>query len=75
MIELFEEQAKKTPNSIALKYKDDELTYKELSEKVYNFAVYLKAKGVKPNEGVTLLIHRSLEMVVAMLAVLKCGAY
>ena len=58
LIELFEEQAKKTPNSIALKYKDDELTYKELSEKVYNFAVYLKAKGVKPNEGVTLLIHR-----------------
>lgn len=75
LIELFEEQAKKTPNSIALKYKDDELTYKELSEKVYNFAVYLKSKGVKPNEGVTLLIHRSLEMVVAMLAVLKCGAY
>ncbi len=75
LIELFEEQAKKTPNSIALKYKDDELTYKELSEKVYNFAVYLKAKGVKPNEGVTLLIHRSLEMVVAMLTVLKCGAY
>ena len=75
LIELFEDQAKKTPNAIALKYKDDELTYKELSQKVYNFAVYLNAKGVKPNKGVTLLIHRSLEMVVAQLATLKCGAY
>ncbi len=75
LIELFEEQAKKTPNNIALKYKDKELTYKELSQKVHNFAVYLKNKGVTPNSGVTLLIHRSLEMIVAMFAVLKCGAH
>lgn len=75
LIELFEEQANKTPNAIALKYKDEELTYGELSKKVYNFAVYLKAQGVKPNMGVTLLIHRSLEMIVAMFAVLRCGAY
>ena len=75
LIELFEEQAKKTPNNIALKYKDKELTYKELSQKVHNFAVYLKNKGVTPNSGITLLIHRSLEMIVAMFAVLKCGAH
>ena len=49
LIELFEEQAKKTPNNIALKYKDEKLTYKELSQKVNNFAVYLKGKGVTPN--------------------------
>ena len=75
LIELFEEQAKKTPNNIALKYKDEELTYKELSQKIHNFAVYLKDNGVTPNSGVTLLIHRSLEMIVAMFAVLKCGAH
>src|SRR5699024_6209672 len=75
LIEQFESQAQKTPNNIALKYKDNELTYKELLQKVHNFAVYLKNKGVTPNSGVTLLIHRSLEMIVAMFAVLKCGAH
>ena len=75
LIELFEEQADKTPDNIALKYKDETLTYGELKQKVYNFAVYLKSQGIKPNIGVTLLIHRSLEMIVAMFAVLKCGAH
>lgn len=75
LIELFEEQARKTPNNIAIKYKDEELTYKELSQKVHNLASYLISKGVKPNSGVTLLIHRSLEMIVAIFAVLKCGAH
>ena len=46
LIEQFESQAQKTPNNIALKYKDSELTYKELSQKIHNFAVYLKNKGV-----------------------------
>lgn len=75
LIELFEEQADKTPNNIALKYMDSELTYGELKQKIYNFACYLKSQGVTPNSGVTLLIHRSLEMIIAMFAVLKCGAH
>lgn len=75
LIELLEEQAQKTPDHIALKYKDQELTYKEFIQKIYNFAHVLQLQGVKPNDGVTLLINRSLEMLIAMFAVLKCGAH
>ena len=75
LIELLEEQAIKTPDNVAVKYKDQELTYKEFIQKIYNFAYVLQSQGVKPNDGVTLLINRSLEMLIAMFAVLKCGAH
>ena len=75
LIELFEEQALRTPNNIALKYKDKELTYKELKNHINNFASLLRKHGVSQNSGVTLLIHRSLEMIIAIFAVLKCGAH
>lgn len=75
LIELFEEQSEKTPDACALKYIDKELTYKEFSQEINNFAYVLQSKGIQPNDGVTLLINRSLEMLIAMFAVLKCGAY
>ncbi len=75
LIELFNEQVEKHPDSIALKFHDKELTYSEFNQKVENFANILYEHGVRKNMGVTLLIHRSLEMLIAMFAVLKCGAY
>ena len=75
LITLFEKQVKKTPNKIALKFKDKTLTYNELYKYVCKFANYLRKKGVKPKTPVVLLINRSLEMVISMLATLKVGAY
>lgn len=75
IISLFDKQVKKSPNNIALKFKNKELTYGELNKYVCRFAGYLRKKGITKNTPVVLLIDRSLEMVIAMLAVLKAGGY
>ncbi|MDO5555629.1 MAG: amino acid adenylation domain-containing protein [Clostridia bacterium] len=74
LVELFEKQVKKNPNNVALKFKNKKLTYKELDEKVNVLANYFTSIGIK-EEPITLLLNRSLEMVISMLAVLKVGAY
>ena len=71
--ELFEEQALKTPNNIALVYEDQELTYQHLNEKANQLAHYLRKKGVKPDTLVAIAVDRSLEMVVGLLGILKAG--
>lgn len=75
LISLFEKQVKKTPNHIALQFKDSTLTYSELYDKVCKFANHLRKKGINKNTPVVLLINRSLEMVIAILATLKAGGY
>ena len=75
LISLFEKQVKKTPNHQALQFKDTILTYAELYEKVCKFANHLRKKGINRNTPVVLLINRSMEMVIAMLATLKAGGY
>ena len=67
LISLFEKQVKKTPNHIALQFKDSTLTYSELYDKVCKFANHLRKKGINKNTPVVLLINRSLEMVIAIL--------
>ncbi|ADL52201.1 amino acid adenylation domain protein [Clostridium cellulovorans 743B] len=71
--ELFEAQVEKTPNSIALIYGEEKLTYKELNEKVNKLAVVLRNKGVKPNDIVGIMVERSFEMIVGILGILKAG--
>lgn len=73
LIDLFEYQVKTVPNKIAVKYKDEELTYKELYEKVCNCAYILRQKGVKNNVIVSILLPRSIDMIIGILAVVKAG--
>lgn len=73
IIELFEEQADKTPNAVAILYKDEKLTYKDLKEKVNNFSYYLYKRGVKKGEIVGTLLDRSSNLIISMLAIMKCG--
>ncbi len=73
-IDLFNIQVAKTPNKTAVIFNDCKLTYKELDEKSNQIANYLIAHGVKNNNIVGLLVNRSLEMVVAMIGILKAGA-
>ncbi|MDM5265145.1 non-ribosomal peptide synthetase [Bacillus wiedmannii] len=71
---LFEEQVEKTPNSIALDFGDEVLTYHELNSKANRLARILIEKKVQPDYIVGIMINRSTEMFIAMLAVLKAGA-
>ena len=74
IVDLFEEQAEKTPNKIAVIFENQELTYQELNEKANQLARYLIKNGVTNNSVVGIMLPRSLEIIVAFLAVLKTGA-
>ncbi|HEX5604654.1 MAG TPA: condensation domain-containing protein, partial [Pyrinomonadaceae bacterium] len=72
--ELFEEQVARTPSAVAVVHEGESLSYAELNERANQVAHYLVAQGVTPDEVVGLSMERSLELVVAMLGVLKAGA-
>ena len=71
--ERFEQQAAASPEAIAVSFADERLTYRELNEQANRLAHYLRSLGVGPETCVGILIARSLETVVAILAVLKAG--
>ncbi|BAZ37908.1 amino acid adenylation domain protein [Calothrix sp. NIES-4101] len=71
--QLFEEQVEKTPNAIAVVFDGQKLTYQELNSRANQLAHYLQKLGVKPHVIVGICVERSLEMVVALLAIMKSG--
>ncbi|MGF1756724.1 amino acid adenylation domain-containing protein [Photobacterium sagamiensis] len=78
---LFEAQAEKMPDSVALLFEDQQLTYGELNEKANQLAQAirleyqnLREEPLKTDTLIALYLDRSLEMVVTILAVLKAGA-
>lgn len=71
--ELFEEQVEKTPNNIAVVHENESLTFKELNEKSNSLANFLRNNGVTKNSLVGIMLNRSLEVIIAMLAVVKAG--
>ncbi|WP_198299659.1 non-ribosomal peptide synthetase [Tumebacillus avium] len=70
---LFEEQAVRTPQNIAVVDGDRTLTYAELDAEANRLAHHLQEFGVTADAPVGMLIDRSAEMVVALLAILKAG--
>lgn len=70
---LFNEQVIRTPDHIAIVFKDQQLTYKELDERVNWLAHDLRSRGVGPGKITAIMIEHSVEMVVSVLAVLKAG--
>ncbi len=71
--ELFEQQAARRPDAIALLFGKERLTYRELNERANRLARHLRAKGVAREVLVGVCLRRSLDMIVALLAVLKAG--
>src|SRR5829696_5593947 len=71
---LFAAQVARTPAAAAVTFEGRSLTYRELEEASNRLAHLLAAHGVGPGQCVALLLERSAEAVVAMLAVLKAGA-
>ena len=72
--ELFEEQVERTPDAVAVVYEEQSLTYAQLNARASQLAQYLKAARVEVQERVALWLPRSVELLIAQLAVLKCGA-
>ncbi|MBV9790464.1 MAG: amino acid adenylation domain-containing protein, partial [Chloroflexi bacterium] len=71
--QLIEAQAERTPDRMAIVYEGASLTYAELNARANQLAHHLRAEGVGPDVLVALMVERSLEMIVGMLAILKAG--
>jgi amino acid adenylation domain-containing protein len=70
---LFEEQARATPDAVALDFAGERLTYRELNLRANRLAHHLRGLGVETESLVGICLERSLELVVALVAVLKAG--
>ncbi|MFD8369146.1 non-ribosomal peptide synthetase, partial [Streptomyces hygroscopicus] len=71
--ELFEERVRVSPDAVAVVCGEEEVSYGELNARANRLARYLVGLGVGPERIVALALPRSVEMVVALLAVLKAG--
>ncbi|MCU0287925.1 MAG: amino acid adenylation domain-containing protein, partial [Acidobacteria bacterium] len=69
----FEKVVLKNEYKTALVFKNSRITYTELNRRANNLARLLREKGIGPDKVVGLMVERSLEMVIGMLAVMKAG--
>ena len=72
--ELFDRQVMRTPDAVAISFEGRSLSYREVEEAANRLAHLLIAQGAGPGQSVALLMPRSAEAVVTILAVLKSGA-
>ena len=70
---LFEAQAVRAPEAIAVVWGEQKISYQELNVRANQVARYLRRQGVGPEIRVGLCVERSIEMVVGMLGILKAG--
>ncbi len=71
--DLFREQAERTPDAVALVFGERTLTYRELDELSDRLAGALQGLGVGPEVLVGVCLERSVELIVALLGILKTG--
>jgi amino acid adenylation domain-containing protein/non-ribosomal peptide synthase protein (TIGR01720 family) len=69
----FEEQARQSPDAIAVSYQDRQISYSELNRRSNQLARHLLELGVGPDQVVGILMERSVELMIALLGVLKAG--
>ncbi|MGP1993455.1 non-ribosomal peptide synthetase [Zobellia laminariae] len=74
VIQSFEENTNSSPNSVALQFVNEILTYNSLNKKANQLAHYLKAKGINEKSRIALHFNRSSDYIISVLAVLKTGA-
>jgi amino acid adenylation domain-containing protein len=74
IVAMFEVQAARIPDKVAVQLGEERLTYRELNARANQVARMLIKRGVTPSSLVATSFERSPEMIVAMLAVLKAGA-
>ncbi|WP_045770811.1 AMP-binding protein, partial [Xanthomonas albilineans] len=71
---VFEQQAARTPQAIAVVDGQCTLCYADLDARANQLAHHLIAHGIGPEDRIALFLHRGVEVIVAILAVLKAGA-
>ncbi|MGB7874916.1 MAG: condensation domain-containing protein, partial [Anaerolineales bacterium] len=71
--ELIQGQVKRTPDTVAVQFESESLTYQDLDQQADELAEILIAQGIKPGTLVGLFVNRSIEMLVGLLGVLKAG--
>ncbi len=72
--ELFEAQAARTPDALAVECAGTRLSYRELNQRANRLARHLAAQGAGPERIVAVALERSADLVTALLAVVKSGA-
>jgi amino acid adenylation domain-containing protein len=70
---LFEEQAARTPQAIAVEHGSQSLSYRDLNVRANQLAHELRRKGVGPDVLVGICAERGFEMIIGVLAILKAG--
>ena len=71
--QLFEAQVERSPDTVAVVFKDEQLTYRELNQRANQLSHHLQKLGVKPEVLVGICVERSLSMIIGVLAILKAG--
>jgi amino acid adenylation domain-containing protein len=71
--ELFDAQVERSPDAIALRWRDVDITYRELQTRSNQLAHHLRRRGVRPGVLVGVSLERSPDAIVALLGVLKAG--
>jgi amino acid adenylation domain-containing protein len=72
--ELFEEQAAKTPDNLAVVFEDIKLSYRQLNEQASQIARFLKDEfDIQPDERVGILLNRSAQLIIGITGVIKSG--
>ena len=73
VIEMFEMQAARTPDEVAVIFNDEEMTYHQLNLKANKLAWYLRGLGVGENHVIAIIAERSFELIIGILGILKTG--
>jgi amino acid adenylation domain-containing protein len=73
VVQLFEDQVRRTPEQVAVVCRAERLSYRELDERAESLAAELQRRGVGPEILVGLLLERSVGLVAALFGVLKAG--
>lgn len=75
IVDLFEKQAKKTPDNVALVFEDKQMTYREFNDKSNQLANFLRfEKRIARNDVVAILNKRGFEMIISIFGIIKAGA-
>jgi non-ribosomal peptide synthetase component F len=72
--QLFEEQAARAPDRIAVCFHNAQIQYGELNARANRLAHYLSSHAVSPGSRVAVCLERSIDIVIALIATLKAGA-
>jgi amino acid adenylation domain-containing protein len=71
--DLFEEQVRRIPDAVAVEFRGERLTYQELDRRANQLGRYLQKLGVGPEVRVGICLQRTLDLIVALMAVQKAG--